>query len=31
MVDDNQEVRKGAIHAASKLIEVLGPETLPSI
>lgn len=29
--DDIQEVRKGAIHAATKLIEVLGPEMMASI
>lgn len=31
MKDDNQEVRKGGIHAAAKLIEVLGPEMMNSI
>lgn len=31
MKDDNQEVRKGGIHAAAKLIEVIGPETMSSI
>lgn len=31
MKDDNQEVRKGGIHAAAKLIEVLGAEMLTSI
>ncbi len=29
--DDSQEVRKGGIHAATKLIEVLGPEVLSSM
>jgi serine/threonine-protein phosphatase 2A regulatory subunit A len=31
MKDDMQEVRKGGVHAMAKLIEVLGPETMPSI
>jgi hypothetical protein len=31
MKDDNQEVRKGGILAAAKLVEVLGPESMPSI
>ena len=31
MKDDNQEVRKGDILAAAKLIEVLGSESKPSI
>lgn len=31
MKDDSQEVRKGGIHAAAKLIEVLGPEMMNSI
>ena len=31
MKDDNQEVRKGGIVAAAKLIEVLGPESMGSI
>lgn len=31
MKDDNQEVRKGGIQAATKFIEVLGPETFSSL
>lgn len=29
--DELQEVRKGGVHAMAKLLEVLGPETMPSI
>jgi hypothetical protein len=31
MKDDNQEVRKGGIDAATKFIEVLGAETINSL
>ena len=31
MKDDNQEVRKGGIEAATKFIEVLGPDTIGSL
>lgn len=31
MKDDNQEVRKGGIHAAAKLIEVIGPDMISSL
>jgi hypothetical protein len=31
MKDDNQEVRKGGIQAATKFIEILGTETVNSL
>lgn len=31
MKDDSQEVRKGGIEAATKFVEILGPETISSI
>lgn len=31
MKDDNQEVRKGGIEAATKFVEALGPENISSL
>ena len=31
MKDEQQEVRKGGIEAATKFVEVLGPETISSL
>ena len=31
MKDDNQEVRKGGIDAATKFVECLGPETISAL